>query len=140
MVEMKFRAGLKWPLDSMGVECYCWSMLFDLNSLSCLFLLISGDVRCEIIGERGNSITLNPLTRGNLEEVTWTHNGNTVVEYDQQQILIFDPFKKRVVLDLHTGALTINKLNAGDDGVYESQVVVSGKKQHSKHDLRIIGK
>lgn len=112
-----------------------------LISLLCLFLLISGDVRCGIIGEQGKSLTLNPQTRGELKEVTWTHNGNKVVEYDQQQILIFDPFKKRVVLDLYTGALTIKKLNAGDDGVYESAVVaVDGKTQYSKHDLQVIGK
>lgn len=112
--------------------------LYHLNTR--LFLLISGDVLCGIIGERGNSLTLNPQTRGKLEEVTWTHNGKKVVEYDQQQILIFDPFKKRVVLDLYTGALTIKKLNAGDNGVYESTVVVEGKAQYSRHDLQVIGK
>lgn len=95
---------------------------------------------CGIIGERGNSLTLKPHTRGKLEEVTWTHNGNKVVVYDQQQILIFDPFKKRVVLDLDTGALTIKKLKADDDGVYESTVVVDGKNQYSRHDLEVIGK
>ncbi|XP_062389793.1 trichohyalin-like [Sardina pilchardus] len=106
-----------------------------------VFMLVTcsvGEVRCAIIGERGSSLILNPHTRGTLEEIVWTHNGNKVVDYDQQQIVQFDPFKKRIILDLRSGELTIKRLQAGDDGVYESTAVVDGKTQYSKHNLQVI--
>ncbi|XP_041927567.1 trichohyalin-like isoform X2 [Alosa sapidissima] len=110
-----------------------------LNLLAFMLVTCSvGEVRCAILGERGSSLILKPQTRGTLEEVTWTHNGNKVVVYDQQQILTFDPFKKRVVLDLRSGDLTIKRLQTGDGGVYESTTVVNGKQQYSKHNLQVI--
>uniref|UniRef100_A0AAY4EKU0 Uncharacterized protein n=1 Tax=Denticeps clupeoides TaxID=299321 RepID=A0AAY4EKU0_9TELE len=88
-------------------------------------------------GERGGNITLNPKTMGEIHDIVWKHNGVKVLEYDQSQTIVSEPFKKRAILNFHSGELTIRQLSSGDDGVYESQI--NGKAQ-SMHNIKVLGK
>ncbi|XP_028847548.1 uncharacterized protein DDB_G0290685-like [Denticeps clupeoides] len=86
-------------------------------------------------GERGGNITLNPKTMGEIHDIVWKHNGVKVLEYDQSQTIVSEPFKKRAILNFHSGELTIRQLSSGDDGVYESQI--NGKAQ-SMHNIKVL--
>ncbi|KAK6309759.1 hypothetical protein J4Q44_G00196400 [Coregonus suidteri] len=75
---------------------------------------------------------------GYIEDILWKHNGNKVVVFDGSQNRDYGRYKHRIILDWHTGELTISGLTDADSGSYLLEGVMNGKLQDSHHDIKVI--
>ncbi|KAK7153579.1 hypothetical protein R3I94_007079 [Phoxinus phoxinus] len=95
-------------------------------------------VFCDDYEEKGKDITLTPSIRGKPTEILWTHNENTVLDYDGREVVVSRSFTGRVLLDFETGQLTIRRLTSQDSGQYQSNIVINGKVQTSSHTVTVL--
>ncbi|CAB1328877.1 unnamed protein product [Coregonus sp. 'balchen'] len=89
-------------------------------------------------GGQGGEITLTPSMSGYIEYILWKHNGNKVVVFDGSQNREYGRYKHRIILDWHTGELTISGLTDADSGSYLLEAVIKGKLQYSQHEVDVI--
>ncbi|XP_035264758.1 hemicentin-2-like isoform X2 [Anguilla anguilla] len=85
-----------------------------------------GDVTPDIIVQSNGNFTLQPNVQSPPEDILWTWNENKVVEFYQEEMVEYGQFKRRTILDLTTGALTLTNLTEADSGEYVGELQIKG--------------
>uniref|UniRef100_A0A096ME90 Ig-like domain-containing protein n=1 Tax=Poecilia formosa TaxID=48698 RepID=A0A096ME90_POEFO len=74
--------------------------------------------------EIGGTLTLNPMSSGEITSITWKHKGNVVAEYikDSVPLEYLSDLKGRTNVDLTTGVLTVKDMRKSDDGKFTVEI------------------
>lgn len=92
-----------------------------------------------IYEHKGQQIQFDPGVTGSPAEILWTHNGNKVVDLNENEETVFGSFEVRVTLNRDTGRLQIFDLRLEDSGTYEYEIYLQEKWLMSSYELKVIG-
>ena len=101
---------------------------------------------CEELGQsepsyfqEGKELVLTPPKHGTaISSVVWTHNTNLVVEWVNEDLEFFYPFKGRTSLNVSNANLTVNQTRQSDGGEY--RVEINSQKQSQVYTVKVIKK
>ncbi|XP_075053600.1 uncharacterized protein LOC142139679 isoform X2 [Mixophyes fleayi] len=103
----------------------------------CLLLLVSVQCRAQRNELSGDDVTLTAVFTGVPDEITWTLNGNKIVEFNKDSgTYYYQHWSSRADGDL-TGRLTIRNLSLADSGTFKAEVIIGGEIQPTERSVRV---